>query len=133
MNRISLILLNIAAALYLFANGIMGVGKDRSGEFVTMVRAIFGRSDIAPILIVVLSVCGIAAGILLLLSLFKIEFPIKDILLLVFIIVWVVFIVSVDIIGPLQGSVAFLPYLVRVSTHLMVLGTLLTSTKRFGL
>ena len=132
MNRISLILLNVAAALYLFANGIMGIAKNRSGEFVTMIRAIFGRSDLAPVLIVVLSVCGIVAGILVLLSLFNIEFPVKDIILLVFIIVWVVFMVIVDIVAPLQGRVDFLSYLVRLSTHLMVLGTLISSTKRFS-
>ena len=132
MNRISVVLLNVAAALYLFANGIMGIVRNRGGEFVTMVRAIFGRSDLAPVLIVVLSVCGIIAGILMLLSLFKIEFPIKDIILFVFIIVWAVFMVVVDIVGPLRGRVDFLPYLVQVSIHLMVLGALFSSTRHFS-
>jgi len=132
MNRIGYFLLTIAAALYLFANGILGITKDRGGEFGTMVRTIFGRGDLSNILIIVLSVCGIAAGIFLLLYLFRIKVLITDIILFVFIILWVVFIVIVDIIDPLQKKIELLKYLLQLAPHLMVLGTLTLSTKRFG-
>jgi hypothetical protein len=133
MNRIGYFLLNIAAALYLFVNGILGITKDRNAEFSKMVSTIFGRGDFSNILITVLSVCGIAAGIFLLLYLFRIRVPITDIILLVFIILWLIFIVIVDIINPLKGSkFSLLPYLQVLATHLMVLGALFLSTKRFG-
>jgi hypothetical protein len=132
MNRIGYFLLNIAAALYLFVNGILGITKDRSGEFSKMVGAIFGRGDFSNILIIVLSVCGIAAGIFLLLYLFRIRVPITDIILFVFIILWLIFIVIVDIINPLNSKPSLLPYLQVLATHLMVLGALFLSTKRFG-
>jgi len=132
MNRIGYFLLTIAAAIYLFANGILGITKSREGEFGTMVRTIFGRGDLSNILIIVLSVCGIAAGIFLLLYLFRINVPITDVILFVFIILWLVFIVIVDIIDPLQKKVELLKYLLQLAPHLMVLGTLTLSTKRFG-
>jgi len=132
MNRIGYFLLTIAAALYLFVNGILGITKDRGGEFSKMVSTIFGRGDFSNILIIVLSVCGIAAGIFLLLYLFRIRVPITDIILFVFIILWLIFIVIVDIINPLNSKPSLLPYLQVLATHLMVLGALFLSTKRFG-
>ena len=136
MNRIGYLLLNIAVALYLFANGILGISKQnlfgqRGGEFGKMIQTIFGGGDFSDILIIVLSVCAIAAGVFLLLQLFKVEIRITDLILFIFVIVWAVFIVIVDIIHPLQNKMEFLPYLVQLSSHLMVLGALITSTKRF--
>ena len=131
MNRIGFMLLNIAAALYLFANGILGITKDRGGEFGIMVREIFGRGDFSNVLIIVLSVCGIAAGIFLLLALFRIDVPITDLILLVFIVLWLIFIAIVDIIHPLNSKPNFMDYLRGLATHLMVLGTLISASKRF--
>ncbi len=132
MNRFALMLLNIAAALYLFANGILGITRDRGGDFGAMVRTIFGRGDFSNVLILLLAVCGIAAGIFMLLSLFRVDVPITDIILLVFIVLWLIFIVIVDIIRPLQGGVSFLHYLTQLATHLMVLGALALATRRYG-
>jgi hypothetical protein len=136
MNRIGYLLLNIAVALYLFANGILGISKQnlfgqRGGEFGKMMQTIFGRGDLTDILTIVLSVCAIVAGVFLLLALFKIDIRFTDLILFVFVIVWVIFIVIIDIIHPLQNKIEFLPYLVQLSSHLMVLGALITSTKRF--
>jgi len=145
MNRIGHILLNASVALYLFANGILGIKHDeylggliriRGGEFGKMVDTIFKNadSDFKYILIIVLSVCAIAAGIFLLLAFFKIEVPVTDIILLVFICLWVVFIVIVDILYPIQNKdkVKFLEYLLQLAPHLMVLGSFVTATKKFG-
>ena len=140
MNRIGAILLNVSVALYLFANGILGITKEstifspRGGEFGKMVQTIFGRGDFSDVLTIVLGVCAIAAGVFLLLALFQIEVPITDLILLVFICVWVVFIVIVDIVNPLQNNnkISFLQYLLQIAPHLMVLGALVNSTKRFS-
>jgi len=138
MNRIGCLLLNVSVALYLIANGILGITKertifsDRGGEFGKMVSTIFGRGDFSDVLTVILSVCAVAAGIFILLAFFKIEVPITDLILLVFICIWVIFIVIVDIINPLQNKVKFLEYLLQLAPHLMVLGALIISTKRFA-
>jgi hypothetical protein len=131
-------ILNIAVAIYLIANGILGFSTNwrgqHDGEFRTMINAIGITGDLANILTIVLSVCALAAGAFLLLQLFKVVTPITDLLLFVFVIVWVVFIVIIDIINPLQNQNKFelLPYLLQLSSHLMVLGALISSTKRIS-
>ena len=139
MNKIGSLVLNIAVALYLFANGILGF-SDKLGDklfgggaFRMMANTIFS-GDLVNVVTIILSICGIVAGALMLLTLLKIEVPATDMILVVFIIVWLVCIVIIDIINPLSSNtkVKFLDYLIQLSIHLMVLGALVTSTKRFG-
>jgi hypothetical protein len=138
MNRLGYFLLNIAVSLYLFANGILGFTNASKSEFYTMVRTIFPKGgDFNSVLIIVLSVCAIVAGVFLLTTLFRNNLAVTDLILLIFIVLWVVFIVIVDIIKPLSGSTIFnkvepLDYLTQLSAHLMVLGALISSTRRFG-
>jgi len=135
MNRLGFFLLNIAVSLYLFANGIIGINNKLldKGEFYTMVYTIFGRGNFTNVLTVVLSVCAIVAGVFLLLTVFRNNIAITELILLVFIVLWIIFIVIVDIIKPLSGKGdSFLEYLTVLSAHLMVLGALISSTRRFG-
>ena len=136
MNRLGYFLLNIAVSLYLFANGILGLNSGRwqnKGEFYNMVYTIFRGGNFTNVLTIILSVCAIVAGVFLLLSVFKNDIAITELILLVFIVLWVIFIVIVDIIRPLQGNgPKFLEYLIILSAHLMVLGALISSTRRFG-
>jgi len=101
-----------------------------------MVRTIgipWGK-DFDNVLIIVLSVCAIIAGVLLLVSVFRNDVTVINVILFIFIALWVVFIVIVDIIDPLSSSkFDLLTYLKRLSAHLMVLGALFTSTKHFGI
>jgi len=128
MDRVGNLLLYIAAAVYLFANGILGFEK--KGDFQTMSKAIFNGSSVEAIFTIVLAVIGIIAGALLLLQLFRIAIPRIEIMMLVIIIVWAVFIVIVDIIGLFRGHVNFgFDYLVTVAGHLMVLGALITASR----
>jgi len=141
MNRLGLFLLNIAVSLYLFANGILGINNNskwvNKGEFYNMVSTIFGRGDFTNVLTIILSVCAIVAGVFLLLTLFRNNLAVTDLILLVFIVLWVIFIVIVDIIRPMSGNSVFgktepLDYLRQLAAHLMVLGALISSTRRFG-
>jgi len=135
MNKLGYFLLNIAVALYLFANGIIGLNNKLFDNriFYDMVKTIFGTGKFTNGLTVVLSVCAIIAGVFLLLSVFKNDIALTEIILLVFIILWVIFIVIVDIIRPLQGNgPKLLEYLTILAAHLMVLGALISSTRRFG-
>ena len=131
MNRISYFLLTIAAALYLFVNGILGITN--RGGFREMISEIGMTGDLLNVVAIILSVCGIAAGLFLLLALFRVDVPITDIILLGFVVLWVIYIVFVDIIGPLgKSNPNFLSFLSQLSQSLMVLGALMASTRRFG-
>ncbi|MCL2759268.1 MAG: hypothetical protein FWD22_03565 [Treponema sp.] len=128
MDRIGYFFLYIATAVYLFINGIWGF--DGGGDFAQMSKVIFGGSDIGGIFTIVLAVIGVVAGALLILQIFKIAIPRIELMMLIVIIVWAVFIVVVDILGLLKGDVKFnLEYLAVLAGHLMVLGALITSSK----
>jgi hypothetical protein len=132
MNRIGYLLLNIATALYLFANAIMAINNDRGGELVRFVDTIFSRGDFSNRFLIFISISAFAVGIFLLLPLFKIEIPILDTGLLFYVIGWVSFIVVNDIIYPISNKVSFFTSLKDLAIHLMVLGTFFTAIKRFG-
>jgi len=135
MNRLGFFLLNLAVALYLFANGILGFANANKSEFSTIVRAIFPRGwDFNNVLVIVLSACAIVAGVFLLVAVFKNDVPVINVILYIFIGLWVIFIVIVDIISPVSnGRIGdLLDFLRQLSTHCMVLGAIITSTRRFG-
>ena len=136
MNRsIGLILLNFAVAIYLLATGILGLTGRKyfpDAEIRRAVTSLF-RGNIAEILIVVLSVLAIAAGVFILLKFFGISIAITELLLVILAIVWVVFIIMIDIVYPLnhRGS-NFVEWLRVLGAHLMVLAGIALATERFG-
>ena len=134
MKRLGFFLLNIAVSLYLFVNGILGFANVSKSEFYTMVYTIgfpWGRDfDIA--LAIVLSICAIIAGVLLLVSVFRNDVMAINVILFIFIALWVAFIIIVDIINPVLYKFEPLVYFKQLSAHLMILGALFTSTKHFG-
>jgi len=135
MKRLGFFLLNIAVALYLLVNGILGFSNIKDKEFYTLVHTLGLQKDFEYALIIVLSICAIIAGILLLVSVFRNDVLAINIILFVFIALWVAFIVIVDVFKPIRYGISpneFLDYLQRLSTHLMILGALFTSTKHFG-
>jgi uncharacterized membrane protein YphA (DoxX/SURF4 family) len=134
MRKIGFFLLNIAVSLYLFVNGILGFTNANESEFSTIVRTIFPRGwDFNNALVIVLSVIAIIAGVLLLVAVFKNDVAIINVILYIFIVLWVIFIVIVDIISPVSYGISVpLDFLKQLSTHCMVLGAIIMSTRRFG-
>ena len=147
MKRLGFFLLNIAVTLYLVVNGIYGIlgstnankSEFYKSEFYTMIRTIFPKGwiingwDFSYSLIMGLAVCAIITGVLLLVSVFRNDVLVINVMLFIFIVLWVAFIVIVDIINPMSSSkVEPLAYLKQLTAHLMVLGAIFTSTKRFG-
>lgn len=137
MNRsIGLLLLNFSVALYLFATGILGLTGRKffpDGEIRRAVTSLF-KGNIAEILIVVLAVLAIAAGVFILMKLFGIVIPVTELLLVILAIVWVVFILMIDIVYPLNHSKSanFIDWLRTFGSHVMALGGILLATERFG-
>jgi len=136
MNKsIGLILLNFAVAIYLLATGILGLTGRKffpDGEIRRAVTALF-KGDLAEILIVILAILAIAAGAFILIKFFGIDIPITELLLVVLAVVWVVFIIMIDVVYPLNGKgTNFVDWLRSFGSHLMALGGILLATERFG-
>jgi hypothetical protein len=129
------ILLNFAVAIYLLATGILGLTGRKyfpDGEIRRAVTALF-KGNFAEILIVILAVVAIAAGSFILLKFFGISIPAIELLLIILAIVWVVFIIMIDIVYPLNHKgTNFVDWLRSFGSHLMVLAGITLATERFG-
>ena len=138
MNRsIGLFLLNIAVALYLLATGIIGLtGRTLTaqGDIRSATVALLGRGNLTDTIVVILSVLAIIAGAFVLLKFFNVQVPMTELLLMILALVWVVFIIMINIVYPLnsRGNFNFVPWLWGFSSNLMVLGGICLATERFG-
>jgi hypothetical protein len=138
-----------AVALYLLAEGILGLmektlwqrlrlsagSRDTVGnEIANTLSQVFGSGDLTKTLIVLFSVLAVIGGVFLLLELFGIKIPAVDIIILVFLIVWLVFIVLSDAVYAFKNTrnFAFLPWLRVLASHLVVLGALISASHKFG-
>ena len=136
MNKsIGLVLLNFAVAIYLLATGILGLSGKKffaEGEIRKAVTAIF-KGDFAEILIVILAILAIAAGVFILIKFFGVDIPVTELLLVILAVVWVVFIIMIDVVAPLSSKgTNFVDWLKTFGAHLMALGGILLATERFG-
>ena len=119
------------------ATGILGLADKKlfkdGGEIRRAVTALF-KGNVAEIIIVILAILAIAAGVFLLLKFFGIEIPMTELLLVILAIVWLVFIIMIDIVYPLDknSKVVFVDWLRSIGSHIMVLGAILLATERFG-
>ncbi|HKL85808.1 MAG TPA: hypothetical protein VJ861_05715 [Treponemataceae bacterium] len=136
-----LIILQIAVALFLLVSGITGLLNSSAGDLAPVVsffNDLLKSKSAITIVIMILSIVEIIAGFFLLTELFTTDLRITDIILLIFIILWIVNIVLVDFIGPIgEGSIfknvnSVLHYLSTLSSHLMVLGALILVTRKFN-
>ena len=130
------ILLNFAVAIYLLATGILGLTGRKffpDGEIRRAVTSLF-KGDFAEILIVILGIFAIAAGAFILIKFLGVSIPMTELLLIVLAIVWVVFIIMIDVVYPLnhQRNANFVDWLRSIGSHLMVLGGIMLATERFG-
>ncbi len=134
---IGALIVQIAVALYLFVNGIWGL-SNKSSDFGKVFGTIFGKGDFTGFITIVFSVCALVAGIFLILELLNVSFAFTDIIILVFLIIWIIYMVFADIINPIRASNSmfrqgnWLAYLRDLSSHLMVLGAFFSVSKRFN-
>jgi hypothetical protein len=134
MNKsIGLVILNISTALYLIATGILGFSDRlfKGGEIRQAANAIFS-GNVAGACAIILSVCAVAAGAFILLRFFGAEIGITELLLVILMIVWIIFILFFDIVPLVKGQANFVDFLRSIGGHLMVLGGMALATERFG-
>ena len=132
---IGFILLNFAVSIYLLATGILGLTGRKffpDGEIRRAVTSLF-KGDFAEALIIILAIFAIAAGAFIIMKFFGISIPITELLLVILAITWIVFIIMIDVVYPINHKGAnFVDWLRSLGSHLMVLSGIILATERFG-
>ena len=95
-----------------------------------LLDAVFRSQTITTIIIITLAVAELIAGVFLIVEFFSGEIRLTNVILLVFMILWIVNIVLIDIIGSINGNIftstmSVLNYLSQLSRHLMILGAII--------
>lgn len=130
---VGLIVLQIALAFFLIVAGILGLIRSNAGELgqaVALLDAVFKSQIITTIIVISLAVAELIAGVFLIVEFFSGEIRLTNIILIIFMILWIINIVLIDIIGPINGNVfgstmSVLNYLSLLSRHLMILGAII--------
>lgn len=125
-------ILQIAMAFFLISAGVLGLIQTTAGELTTVVGALnklFNIPSLTVTIIFILSVSELLAGVFLIVEFFAGEIRLTNIILGIFIILWIVNTVLLDIIAPMGNNTfksanGILLYLTQLSQHLMVLGSL---------
>jgi len=128
---IGVFLWKISVALYLIANGVLGLTKYSGGDFDVIFKRIGFSGSTLSLFVTVASVIALVAGIAILLEMFNIELSFLDTLLFIVAIIWAVYVVVEIIVWIKDGFGTPWEILQRLAVHLMVLASLLTATKRF--
>ena len=121
----------ISVALYLIANGVLGLVGNGKGDFSIIFGAIFGKNS--GVLVTIASVIALVAGIAILLEMLNIQLSFLDTLILIIAIIWAVYVI-VEIIAWITGKYKnsnLWEILQRLAVHLMVLSSLLIASKKF--
>ena len=129
---IGIFLWKISVALYLIANGVLGLSKYKDGDFTIIFGRLGFKGGTLDIFVLLASVIALVAGIAILLEMFNITLSFLDTLLLIVAIIWAVYIV-IEIFSWVNGSGSNPFYVLqKLAVHLMVLGSLLIASKKFG-
>ena len=126
---IGVFLWKISVALYLIANGVLGLTNYSGGDF----DIIFSRMNFPDIFVTIASVIALVAGILILLEMLNVKVSFLDTLILIIAIIWAVYVV-IEIIGWITNgkSENLWHVLQMLAVHIMVLASLLIASKKFG-
>jgi len=128
-NGIGIFLWKISVALYLIANGALGL-TTKGGDF----KIIFARmfSGNVDTFVIIASVIALVAGIAILLEMFNIELSFLDTLILIIAIIWAVYVV-IEVLGWIKVGFKDLWHTLQMlAVHVMVLASLLIASKKFG-
>jgi len=129
---IGVFLWKISVALYLIANGVLGLTKYSNGDFNVIFRRIGLSGSALSLFVTCASVIALLAGIFILIEMFGKNISFLDTLLLIVAIIWAVYII-VEIVSWITGGFDNLWHVLQMlAVHLMVLASLLIASKKFG-
>jgi len=126
----------ISVALYLIANGVLGLTKKYVGksDFNIIFQRIGFKGDTLSIFVAVASVIALVAGIALLLEMFQVQLSFLDTLIFIVAIIWAVYVV-IEVVSWVTGGFkdSSIWYVLQMlAVHLMVLASLLIASKKIG-
>ena len=121
----------ISITLYLVAEGILAVLKNNASGFKAMFLGIGLNNDT---IVVFAGIIALAAGVAILLEMFKVELPFLSTLIFIVAIIWAVYVIVV-IFGWLktgigEGPAIWIKFL-NLAIQLMVLSSLMIASRRF--
>lgn len=130
---VGLVTLQIALAFFLIVAGILGLTRSSGGDLgqvVALLDGLFKSSVITTVIIITIAIAELIAGVFLIVEFFSGEIKLTNIILIIFMILWIVNIVLLDILGAINGNVfknvnTVLGYLSQLSRHLMILGAII--------
>jgi len=129
---IGIFLWKISVALYLIANGALGLAKYSGGDFSIIFKRMGFGGDTLNLFVVVASVIALVAGIAILLEMFQVQLSFLDTLIFIIAIIWAVY-VAIEIISWVRvGFKDLWQTLQMLAVHTMVLASLLIASKKFG-
>ena len=129
---IGIFIWKLSVALYLLANGALGLMRARGGDFDIIFGKLGFKGDTLNAFVIIAGIIALVAGIAILLDMFDVSLPFLNTLVFIVAIIWAVYIL-VNIISRFTGGMGdFWHFLQRFAVHSMVLGSLLVASKRFG-
>jgi hypothetical protein len=130
---IGVFLWKISVALYLIANGVLGITKYSGGDFDIIFRRIGFSGSTLSLFVTVASVIALVAGIAILLEMFQIKLSLLDTLIFIVAIIWAVYVVIEIVSWVTSGFSGNLWHTLQMlAVHIMVLASLLIASKKFG-
>jgi len=127
---IGIFLWKISVALYLIANGVLGLSS--GGDFRIIFNRIGFSGSTLSLFVTVASVIALVAGIAILLEMFQIQLSFLDTLIFIIAIIWAVYVVIEVISWATSGFKDLWKELQMLAVHIMVLASLLIASKKFG-
>jgi len=128
--RLGSFLWKISVALYLIANGVLGLADNSRGDFSIIFGAIFKNPGV---LVTIASIIALVAGIAIIMEMLNVQVSFLDTLILIIAIIWAVYVI-VEIVAWITGKYRnsnLWEILQRLAVHLMVLSSLLIASKKF--
>ncbi|AGT43471.1 hypothetical protein [Treponema pedis] len=130
---VGLVTLQVALAFFLIVAGILGLMRSSGGdlgEVVALLNGLFKSSTITMIIIITIAITELIAGVFLIVEFFSGEIKLTNIILIIFMILWIINIILIDILGAVNGNIfrntaSVLNYLSQLSRHLMILGAII--------
>jgi hypothetical protein len=137
---LGIFLWKISVALYLAANGILGLSKSRlldpstwnKGDFWIIFNRMGFKGDTLSIFVAVASVVALVAGIAIILEMLNVQISFLDTLILIIAIIWAVYII-IEVVSWVTHSSKndnVWSILQMLAVHLMVLANLLIASKK---
>jgi len=130
---LGIFLWKISVALYLIANGVLGLSKSlwNKGDFWIIFDRIGFKGDALSVFVGVASVVALVAGIAIILEMLSLELAFLDTLIFIIAVIWAVYII-IEIIGWItgKGNENLWYTLQRLAVHIMVLANLLIASRK---